>query len=256
MKIERVFVNGGTRAPSGDTGCHVLGDTSAILVDPAATHEQIDDRIGDVAHVVVTHHHRDHVGAVAHYASACDATVWCRYGRADEFVRSTGIKPDRQFVAGTAISTDQGQVDVIDTPGHAIEHVAFAIDDDLLVGDLAVAEGSVVVGAPHGDMRSYIGSLRRVWAMNPDRLLPAHGPIIEDPRSTCTRLIRHRLDREARVFAAVNDGASTGDEILEVAYDKDLTGVRDLALATVRAHLKKLAHEGQIEWDGSRAVPT
>ncbi|MFT4885524.1 MAG: ribonuclease/clavin/mitogillin, partial [Natronomonas sp.] len=32
-------------------------------------------------------------------------------------------------------------------------------------------------------------------------------------------------------------------------------GVRDLAIATVRAHLQKLAHEGRVDWDGDRAVP-
>lgn len=254
MNVDRIFVDGGTRAPSGDTGCHVLGNRRALLVDPAARHERIDERIEDVAHVVVTHHHGDHVGAVAHYANVSDATVWCRYGREDDFVRATGVEPDRRFREGTTISTDGGPIVVRDTPGHAPEHVAFATDDALVVGDLAVEEGSVVVGAPHGDMRSYISSLRRVWATNPERLLPAHGPIIEDPRSTCERLIRHRLEREARVLTAVEAGAMDVDSILDGAYDKDLTGVRDLAKATIHAHLDKLAHEGRIDWNGSRAT--
>ena len=37
------------------------------------------------------------------------------------------------------------------------------------------------------------------------------------------------------------------------AYEKDLTGVRELAVATVRAHLGKLAVEGAIRRDGERA---
>jgi len=146
-------------------------------------------------------------------------------------------------------------VTVIDTPGHAPEHVAFATDGAVVSGDLAVAEGSVVVGAPEGDVRAYLASLRRLHARNPDVLLPGHGPRIETPRETCARLINHRLARERRVRDAVHDGAATLDEILEAAYEKDLTGVRDLARGTVLTHLEKLAVEGAISWDSERAAP-
>ena len=255
MDVERVFVDGGTRAPSGDTACYVLSEERSLLVDPAARHERLDERLDDVAHVAVTHHHGNHVGAVSTYAERADATVWCRYGREESFTAATGIEPDRTFREGTTIETGDGPVVVRDTPGHAPEHVAFEAAGSLLTGDLAVAEGTVVVGAPQGDMRAYLGSLRRLWARNPDRLFAAHGPVIEDVRGTCERLIRHRLDREARVLAAVEAGEHDVDGILASAYDKDLTGVRDLARATVRAHLEKLDHEGRIEWDGTRAVP-
>jgi hypothetical protein len=74
--------------------------------------------------------------------------------------------------------------------------------------------------------------------------------------ATCRRLLTHRLDRERRVRAAVADGATTVDAILDAAYEKDLSGVRDLAAGTVRAHLAKLAVEGSLRWDGERATPT
>jgi ribonuclease/clavin/mitogillin len=86
-------------------------------------------------------------------------------------------------------------------------------------------------------------------------MYPSHGPLIKDPRETCERLIRHRLDREHRVLDAVSAGNETLAEILDAAYEKDLSGVRDLAIGTVRAHLEKLAHEGRVDWDGDRAVP-
>jgi glyoxylase-like metal-dependent hydrolase (beta-lactamase superfamily II) len=142
----------------------------------------------------------------------------------------------------------------VDTPGHAPEHVAFGTGDGYVTGDLLVAEGSVVVGAPAGDMRAYLTSLRRLHARDPDRCYPAHGPVIEDPRGTCRRLIDHRRRRERRVRQAVNDGARTADEVLEAAYEKDVSAVRELARATVVAHLEKLACEGAIRWDGERAT--
>ncbi|HMB49646.1 MAG TPA: MBL fold metallo-hydrolase, partial [Natronoarchaeum rubrum] len=46
------------------------------------------------------------------------------------------------------------------------------------------------------------------------------------------------------------------DAVVEAAYDKDLSGVRDLARRAVIAHLEKLAVEGAVEWDGERARPS
>ncbi|PSP40435.1 MBL fold hydrolase [Halobacteriales archaeon QH_10_70_21] len=255
MHVERIPVEAPTRAPTGATACYVLGASEALLVDPAAPDDRIEAELDGVEHVAVTHHHPDHVGAVAASAGTAGATVWCRRGREDAFTAATGVGPDRTFAEGTAIGTGEGTVVVRDTPGHAPEHVAFETPDALVSGDLAVAAGSVVVGAPEGDMRAYLASLRRVLGLAPDRLLPAHGPVIEDPRATCERLIDHRLDRERRVREAVAAGNRTVAAILDAAYDKDLSGVRDLAGATVRAHLEKLAAEGDVRWDGAHADP-
>jgi len=54
---------------------------------------------------------------------------------------------------------------------------------------------------------------------------------------------------------SIKSSNRTVDKILPSAYEKDLSGVRDLAGATVRAHLEKLAHEGRVEWDGAHADP-
>ena len=257
MRLERVSCRVQTRAPTGQTHAYVLGDEDALLVDPAARVDELDALADRVGHLALTHHHPDHVGAVADYAAATGATVWCRIGREAAFEAATGVEPDRAFAHGTRIETGDGPVEVIDTPGHAPEHVGFRFPDEggeeYLVGDLAVAEGSVVVGHPSGDMRAYVSSLRRLWARDPPRLHPAHGPTIESPRETCARLIEHRRDREERVLRAVRAGAGTVSEMTDAAYEKDLTGVRELAEATVRAHVEKLRVEGRLAWDGERA---
>jgi len=254
MSTTRVSVPVETRSPTGETGACVLGSGPALLVDPAAATDRLDAVTAQngVGHVAVTHHHPDHVGAVARYAERHDATVWARTGREDAFEAATGVRPDRTFHEGTTIPTGGGAVRVLDTPGHAPEHVAFAHGTTLASGDLVVAEGSVAVAAPEGDLRAYLTSLRRIHALDPDRLLPGHGPVVDEVRPTVERLITHRLDRERRVLAAVEGGARTVEAVCDGAYEKDLTGVRDLAEATVRAHLEKLAVEGQLRWDGSR----
>jgi glyoxylase-like metal-dependent hydrolase (beta-lactamase superfamily II) len=254
VPVETLALRGDPSLPDGATNAYVVGTEDALLVDPAGRTDDLDEAVADreVAHVLVTHAHPDHVGAVGHYADACDATVWARAGREARFERATGVAPDRTFREGTEIAG----VEVLTTPGHAPDHVALAVGDSLLTGDLVVSAGSVVVGADEGDLRAYLTSLRRLHARDPDRLYPGHGPVIDDARAEIERLLRHRLDRETKVLAGVRDGATTLDEVLDAAYEKDLSGVRDLARSTVTAHLEKLAVEGTVDWDGEQTCPT
>lgn len=247
--VERVPVAAETLAEHDATNAYV---TAELLVDPAARTEALDGAVARHGpdHVLVTHAHPDHVGAVAAYAD--DRTVWALAGRAARFERTTGVAPDRLFRPGATLP---GGATVLATPGHAPDHVALALDGDVLTGDVVVAAGSVVVGADGGDMRAYLTSLRRLYARDPDRLYPGHGPVVEDPRAAVARLIAHRLTRERRVREAVLAGARTPEEIVAAAYDKDLAGVREYACSTVVAHLRKLAVEGDVHWDGERVRP-
>ncbi|EFW90779.1 beta-lactamase domain protein [Haladaptatus paucihalophilus DX253] len=247
--VNAITVPTETLAPHGETNAYVV-DT--VLIDPAGRTAELDRAVGGVEHVVLTHTHPDHVGGVAHYADACDATVWARQGREERFERATGVAPDRTFRGGTTV----GPLTVIETPGHAPDHVAFATDREIVAGDLAVADGSVVVAAGEGDLRAYLTSLRRLYARNPAVLHPGHGPAIENPRRTIRRLIDHRLHREERVLDAVRSGARTLPSVTDAAYDKDISAVREFAEKTVAAHLEKLAVEGDVTWDGERARST
>ena len=125
MELERVSCRVPTRAPTGQTHAYVLGSEDALLVDPAARVDGLDALLDRIGHVALTHHHPDHVGAVADYAEATGATVWSRVGREAAFEAATGIEPDRTFADGTGIETGDGVVEVVDTPGHAPEHVGF-----------------------------------------------------------------------------------------------------------------------------------
>ena len=242
------------RTPTGATNTYLLGDE--LLIDPAGRTAALDAAVvaADIEHGAVTHAHPDHVGGVAAYAAETGATVWCRRGFESRFAAAAGIDPDRTFVEGTELPVDGG-VRVIDTQGHAPDHVAFETENGTACGDVAVAAGSVAVAAPDGDLRGYLVGLRRLHARHPSRLLPGHGPIIDDPRATCRRLLDHRLDRERRVLAAVQEGATDVERVVNAAYDKDLSGFEDIARATVVAHLEKLDVEGRVAFSpGTGAV--
>ncbi|SFR38386.1 Glyoxylase, beta-lactamase superfamily II [Halorubrum sodomense] len=270
--VTRVEVPVDTRAPDGTTNAYVL---DGLLVDPAARTDALDAAVAErgsspsggpadalaapsVEAIAVTHAHPDHVGAVADYAALTGATVVAREGHADRFAAAAGIAPDETVAPGETVADTA--VRAVDTPGHAPDHVAFAVGGPeaggpperssravLCCGDLAVAEGSVAVAAPEGDLAAYLASLERVRDAGYDRLLPGHGPAIDDPAATCRRLIEHRIARERDVIAAIDGGAADLDAVVDGAYEKDLSGVRDLALATVAAHVEKLVTEGRVE---------
>jgi glyoxylase-like metal-dependent hydrolase (beta-lactamase superfamily II) len=246
--IVRVPVPVEGRVPTGATNAYLLADE--LLIDPAGRTGDLDTVVetAEIEHIAVTHAHPDHVGAVAEYAAETGATVWCRRGFESRFAAAAGIDPDQTFVEGTQIPVGNG-IRVIDTQGHAPDHVAFETGGGTVCGDIAVAEGSVAVAAPEGDLRGYLVGLRRLYARRPPRLLPGHGSVIDDARATCLRLLDHRLDRERRVLAAVRGGAADVDAVVDAAYEKDVSGVRDLARATVVAHLEKLDVEGRVGFD-------
>lgn len=252
--VERIPVDSSTRALTGETNAYIIGSEDALLIDPARVTEELEAAIDQdsIGHVAVTHHHPDHVGGVADAAVTHDLTVWARAGRTDHFVSATGVDPDRVIEPGSMLPVTGG-IRCIDTPGHAVEHLAFETAEGIISGDLALASGSVVVGGPGADMRAYLTSLRRLHAMNPATLFPAHGPRIDDSRAVLERLLAHRLRREALVRTAIQSGLQSPDAIVDAVYKKDLTGVYELAKATVIAHIEKLAHEGTVRWDGSLA---
>ena len=64
----------------------------------------------------------------------------------------------------------------------------------------------------------YLASLERVLALEPARLLPAHGPPIDDPQRLLRGYIDHRREREEQVVAALRAGDSTADEIVARVY--------------------------------------
>lgn len=246
MEIDRFSVSTPTRAPTGATNAYLV---SELLIDPAARTDALDAAAERATHVAVTHTHPDHVGALAHYADS--RTVWTLSGHEERFEAATGVAPDESFSEGDRLAG----LTVLETPGHAPDHVAFSTGTAVLCGDLAMAEGSVFVGGAGADMAAYLDSLRRLRDLDPDTLYPGHGDPIEAPAERLDWLIDHRLERERRVLRAVEAGNHGIETIREAAYEKDLSGVADLAALTVEAHLEKLASEGEIEWDGERARP-
>jgi glyoxylase-like metal-dependent hydrolase (beta-lactamase superfamily II) len=137
---------------------------------------------------------------------------------------------------------------VIRTPGHAPDHLCFLDEDsrDLFCGDLLRADGTIVIPASNGGhMASYLASLKAVRGLQPRRLLPGHGPIVDDPQALIEKYIRHREEREAQIVRALKAGARTPAEIVARVYERLPASLVAAAEDSVRAHLVKLEEEGR-----------
>lgn len=149
--------------------------------------------------------------------------------------------------SGTQESTDGiMSLQVIETPGHAADHISFLLLPDrwLFTGDLVLGEGSSAVLHPDGRMSEYLASIRKLESLRPARLLAGHGPPVEDAAARLGEYRRHRLDRERQIELAIENGSRTVSEIREAVYGPLGPGLQPAADASVSAHLVHLRERG------------
>ncbi len=169
---------------------YVFGDTGvgeAAIVDPGFEPDTLLEaakRHGlTVTHVVLTHSHTDHVGAL------------------DEVVERTGarIVAHPQATADTKIVVDDGQeltiagvpVTAHYTPGHCPDHVAYVVDDTYLIsGDALFIGDCGRTDLPGSDVDAMHKTLMETIPSLPDHLevYPGHDYGPEPHRSLATEL--------------------------------------------------------------------
>jgi glyoxylase-like metal-dependent hydrolase (beta-lactamase superfamily II) len=81
--------------------------------------------------------------------------------------------------------------------------------------------------------------------MAPRRLLPGHGPVVDDPGALIDEYLRHRAEREQQILKAMLEGARTVPEIVQRVYPALPPSLSEAAADSVRAHLAKLRDEGR-----------
>jgi glyoxylase-like metal-dependent hydrolase (beta-lactamase superfamily II) len=150
--------------------------------------------------------------------------------------------------AGEPVPAGDGVLEIIATPGHSPDHLCFfdRAAGDLYCGDLARMGGTIVIPSRKGgDLRAYLASLRLVRELAPRRLLPGHGPIVDDPVALMDKYIAHRAEREQQILKAMLDGARTVDDIVRRVYPMLPASLSEAAADSVRAHLAKLRDDGR-----------
>jgi glyoxylase-like metal-dependent hydrolase (beta-lactamase superfamily II) len=200
----------------------------------------------NIALILVSHTHHDHVGAVPALQQASGApTVGFRNSGLDSF--SADIKlGDGDMIAG---------MQAIHTPGHASDHLCFALPARdgsavLFSADHVMSWSTSVVSPPGGNMADYFASLRTLLDRTDDVFLPGHGPALPEPRNLVREMLVHRTMREQAIERALAKGAAGTFKLMDSLYSQVHPRLRRAAERNVLAHLLKLEAEGKVQRDG------
>jgi glyoxylase-like metal-dependent hydrolase (beta-lactamase superfamily II) len=249
------------------TGVYIVGDGEVAVIDPGpdqpGQREMLLNAIGAarVAAILVTHGHLDHSPMARPLAHITGAPIYASGapiapGETGEEGDDLGFKPDVALADGQTISGPGWTLEAITTPGHASDHVCFALPEEnaLFSGDHVMGWSTSVVSPPDGDMDAYLASLEKICARRFAKLWPTHGPPIDDVDAFIAALIAHRLEREAQILSQLAAGKTRIADIVAVLYanvDKRLHGA---AAHSVLAHLIRLVRAGRVRCEGAPAL--
>jgi glyoxylase-like metal-dependent hydrolase (beta-lactamase superfamily II) len=202
------------------------------------------------ARVIVSHAHPDHASGAPAVAARWPTAAFAKIPWLEKDETSIAWQP---LADGEVIGSGEGPLIVVHTPGHAPDHVALwhAESRTLFGADLMQLGNTVAIAAGHGgDLAVYLRSLRRVQALAPARVLPAHGPVIEEPLAVVEQYLQHRHHREVQIVTALESGLDTVDAIAARIYIGLTPQLGPLARQSVLAHLIKLEQDGLARRDG------
>jgi glyoxylase-like metal-dependent hydrolase (beta-lactamase superfamily II) len=236
------------------TNSYLLGRERFVVIDPGPIDEPHIERLleetgGRIDSVLATHTHPDHSPAAVSIAARTGASL---LGRAAprEGHQDLSFKPQRELQDGDVIEFDAGRLRALHTPGHASNHVCYLLEDAglLFTGDHLMQGSTVVIAPPDGDMSDYLDSLHRLLNEPVQAIAPGHGLMIEQATAEISRIIAHRLQREAKVLERLRSMAPTHlEDLLPRVYDDVDPRLHVLARASLLAHLLKLERDARVQ---------
>lgn len=221
-----------------------------VVVDPGplenghcdAIEQLLEERNQGVLAVVLTHGHIDHSAGAQEFAQrhGVDVRAWD-----DRFAHSAAHRSDDAVLsADEVIEVGDANIRVVATPGHSSDSVCLVVDSSILTGDTVLGRGTTVVAYPDGRLDDYLRSLRVLSdvsdAYGITRLLPGHGPVLDEPAKVLEYYLTHRQERLEQVRAAAEGGAPSAREIVQIVYADVPREVWPAAEATVLAQLEYL----------------
>jgi glyoxylase-like metal-dependent hydrolase (beta-lactamase superfamily II)/8-oxo-dGTP pyrophosphatase MutT (NUDIX family) len=259
-RIVRVTADNGSVMTGPGTNSYFVGDPGGpcALIDPGpddAAHVQalLAAAPGPITRILVTHTHKDHSPAAQALKAATGAPLFGRVANFPEW-QDAAFVPDTALQHGDRIALGADTtLRVVHTPGHASNHLCYLLEQEklLFTGDHLMQGSTVVINPPDGDMQAYLQALSMLLDIDLDWLAPGHGFLIDHPHDVVRKTIAHRLQREAKVVAALRGlGHGDIDALLPQVYADVPPRLHAVAARSLRAHLLKLRADGRADEAG------
>ena len=240
------------------TCTYIVGEGEVAILDPGPDDDSHLQRLlaataGErVAHIVVTHTHRDHSALVGRLAAATGADVVGarphvpRPGTPQglDAAHDLAYAPARVLADGETLTFGDHALTALATPGHAANHLCFVWGDALFSGDHVMAWSTSVVAPPDGSMGEYMASLEKLRDREETIYWPGHGGPVGDPKRYVRGLITHRRQRESAILAQLEEGPTTIAAIVEKNYVGLAARLKGAAALSTLAHLEDLLARG------------
>jgi len=267
--IRRVVANNPGPFTYLGTGTYIVGHGEVAVIDPGPLLDGHLDAIlaataGErISHILITHTHLDHAPLAHPLQARTDAVI---YGldeprhQADEGEEdhaaageAARFRPDIEISDGQTVSGPGWTLEAVFTPGHASNHVAYALAEEnaLFCGDHIMGWSTTVISPPDGDMSQYYASLDRVQARGFETLWPTHGPPITEVAPFVEAYRNHRLARERQILSELAQGRATIGDMIPRLYRGVDKRLHAAAARSVLAHLIHLVRSGRADCDGA-----
>jgi glyoxylase-like metal-dependent hydrolase (beta-lactamase superfamily II) len=264
--VVRIVANNPNHFTFKGTNTYLLGTGPTVgLIDPGpedpAHLKAILDTIGGrkISHVIITHTHRDHTDGMPALLAATGAKT-VGYGRrvanrgtkrtspsGGEYVEADFV-PDVPLMDGQRVEGEGWALTALHTPGHAPDHLCFALDGTsiLFSGDHVMGWNTSVVGPPEGNMGDFLRSLQKLIDRNDGIYFPGHGGQVEEPRRLVKAYLLHRRMREQSILECIRGGSNTVRAIVPIIYKGLDPKLLNAASLSVLAHVEHLIERGLV----------
>jgi glyoxylase-like metal-dependent hydrolase (beta-lactamase superfamily II) len=268
--VRRVVANNPGPYTFLGTNTYIVGSGSVAVIDPGPADEAHLAAIANatrgerVSHILITHSHRDHCsaakplqamlgGEIVAYGPTGTPRGANTPGLGDTFVDSR-FTPDRPVADDETVKGSGFALDVLHMPGHAPDHLCFALvgKRTVFTGDHVMGWNTTVIAPPEGNMADFIDSLDRLMQRRDKMFLPGHGGRIQTPQRVVRAYLTHRKWREQTILSCLNDGVCTIPRIVARLYGALDADLKEAAALSVLAHLEHLIARDMVAAEGAQ----
>ncbi len=258
----------------GVVGAYLIpSKTGHLLVDcgPGATIEKLYSGVSslgfetsDIKHLLLTHIHLDHAGAAGRLARELGLQVYVHKNGAGHLLRPERLiesatriygammdvlwgkfeaVPENQLTileGGETLSLSGLEFKAIYTPGHAIHHLAYFVEDTIFSGDVGGVrlQGSSHVVAPTPppdiDLPAWRNSVQTLRGLNASRILVSHYGEFTDLEQHFANLERniHDLEQLSLEMLRLGGGREEIAERIEILSRQEISIASDSTMNT------------------------